>query len=119
MIISALLIIAFTFFYAQIQFNPVEVADNMKQSGGFVPGIRPGRPTADHLKRITKYITLIGALGLAILATIPVLMQRFFGIANLSIGGASLLIVVGVALETMKQIESQLVLRHHKGFLNQ
>lgn len=118
-VLYALLIIAFTFFYAQIQFNPVEVADNMKKSGGFVPGIRPGRPTADYLKRITKYITLIGALGLAILATIPVLMQRFFGIANLSIGGSSLLIVVGVALETMKQIESQLVLRHHKGFLNQ
>ncbi|MBR2263584.1 MAG: preprotein translocase subunit SecY [Firmicutes bacterium] len=114
----ALLIIAFTFFYAQIQFNPVEVADNMKKSGGFVPGIRPGRPTADYLKRVTKYITFIGAIGLAILATIPVLMQRFFGIANLSIGGSSLLIVVGVALETMKQIESQLVLRHHKGFLN-
>ena len=117
-VLYALLIIAFTFFYAQIQFNPVEVADNMKKSGGFVPGIRPGRPTADYLKRITKYITFIGAIGLAVLATIPVLMQKFFGIANLSIGGSSLLIVVGVALETMKQIESQLVLRHHKGFLN-
>ena len=117
-VLYALLIIAFTFFYAQIQFNPVEVADNMKKSGGFVPGIRPGRPTADYLKRITKYITFIGAIGLAILATIPVLMQKFFGIANLSIGGSSLLIVVGVALETMKQIESQLVLRHHRGFLN-
>ena len=118
-VLYAVLIIAFTFFYAQIQFNPIEVADNMKKNGGFVPGIRPGRPTADYLKKITKYITLIGALGLAILATIPVVMQAIFGINNLSIGGSSMLIVVGVALETIKQIESQLVLRHHKGFLGQ
>ena len=117
-VLYAALIIAFTFFYAQIQFNPTEVADNMKKSGGFVPGIRPGRPTADYLKKITKYITFIGAIGLAILATIPVILQHIFGVNNLSIGGSSMLIVVGVALETIKQIESQLVLRHHKGFLN-
>ncbi len=118
-VLYALLIIAFTFFYANITFNPIEVADNMKKSGGFVPGIRPGRPTVDYLKRITKYITFIGAIGLAILATIPVVLQYLFGINGLSIGGSSLLIVVGVALETVKQIESQLVLRHHKGFLVQ
>ena len=118
-VIYALLIIAFTFFYAQIQFNPIEVADNMKKSGGFIPGIRPGRPTADYLKRVSKYITCIGALGLAILATIPVILSALFNISGLSIGGSSMLIVVGVALETIKQIESQMVLRHYKGFLVQ
>lgn len=111
------LIIVFSYFYTSITFNPVEMADNMKKNGGFIPGIRPGKPTVDYLKKSAKYIIFIGAVGLAILASIPVLLSFCMGIDNLSIGGSSLLIVVGVALETVKQIESQMVMRHYKGFL--
>ena len=112
-----ILIIAFTYFYANITFNPYEIADNMKKSGGFIPGIRPGKPTVEYLKKSSKYIIFIGAIGLAILASMPVILSFIFKIDNLSIGGSSLLIVVGVALETVKQIESQMVMRHYKGFL--
>lgn len=116
-VLYVVLIILFTYFYANITFNPVEVAENMKKSGGFIPGIRPGKPTIEYLKKSSKYIIFIGAIGLAILASMPVILSFCFGIDNLSIGGSSLLIVVGVALETVKQIESQMVMRHYKGFL--
>ena len=114
-----LLIIFFTYFYTAIQFNPVEVANNMKKNGGFVPGIRPGKPTSDFISRILSKITLSGAFFLGVIAIIPVVA----GIINpnlsvVTLGGTSMLIMVGVALETVKQIESQMLMRHYKGFLD-
>ncbi|MBQ4629446.1 MAG: preprotein translocase subunit SecY [Clostridia bacterium] len=114
-----LLIIFFTYFYTAIQFNPVEVANNMKKNGGFVPGIRPGKPTSDFISRILSKITLSGAFFLGVVAIIPVVA----GIINpnlsvVTLGGTSMLIMVGVALETVKQIESQMLMRHYKGFLD-
>ncbi len=111
-----LLILFFTYFYTSIQFNPIEIANNIKRNGGFVPGIRPGKPTSDYVARIVSKITLFGALFLALIAIFPILLN-FTGIQGVSIGGTSLLIVVGVALETVKQIESQMLMRHYKGFL--
>lgn len=111
------LIIAFAFFYTAIIFNPFEVANNMKKNGGFVPGIRPGKPTVDYLTNILNKIVLIGALLLAIIAISPVILSAFTKV-QIGFGGTSLIIVVGVCLETIKQIESQLVMRHYKGFLN-
>ncbi len=116
-VLYVILIIAFTYFYANITFNPYEIAENMKKNGGFIPGIRPGKPTVEYLKKASRYIVFIGAIGLALLASMPVIFSFIFQIDNLSIGGSSLLIVVGVALETVKQIESQMVMRHYKGFL--
>ncbi|MDI3481403.1 MAG: preprotein translocase subunit SecY [Tepidanaerobacteraceae bacterium] len=112
----ALLIIFFTYFYTAVTFNPVEVADNMKKYGGFIPGIRPGRPTAEYLNRIMTRITLVGAIFLAIIAVLPYFIT---GVTSLNIyfGGTALLIVVGVALETMKMIEAQMLMRHYQGFL--
>jgi preprotein translocase subunit SecY len=112
----ALLIIFFTYFYTAVTFNPVEVADNMKKYGGFIPGMRPGRPTAEYLNRIMTRITLVGAIFLAIIAVLPYLIT---GVTSLNIyfGGTALLIVVGVALETMKMIEAQMLMRHYQGFL--
>lgn len=115
-ILNILLIIFFTYFYTAIQFNPVEYANNLKQYGGFIPGIRPGKPTADYLNRVLSRITLVGALALALIASIPTLIFSFTNL-NIGFGGTALLIVVGVALETMKQIESQMMMRHYKGFL--
>ena len=114
-----LLIIFFTYFYTAIQFNPVEVANNMQKNGGFVPGIRPGKPTSDFISRILSKITLTGAFFLGVVAIIPVVA----GILNpnlsvITLGGTSMLILVGVALETVKQIESQMLMRHYKGFLD-
>ncbi|MFC4304681.1 preprotein translocase subunit SecY [Cohnella boryungensis] len=119
MVLYVLLIIGFTFFYTFVQFNPQQLADNMKKNGGYIPGIRPGKPTAGFLMRVITRITLAGAVFLALISVLPV----FFGaIADLprtvQLGGTSLLIVIGVALETMKQIESQLIKRHYKGFIN-
>ncbi|CAG9610057.1 preprotein translocase subunit SecY [Pseudoneobacillus rhizosphaerae] len=118
MIMYAVLIIAFTYFYAFIQVNPEQMAENLKKQGGYVPGIRPGKSTQEYLTRILYRLTLVGSLFLAAIAVLPVL---FINIANLppsaQIGGTSLLIVVGVALDTMKQLESQLVKRHYKGFI--
>ncbi len=119
MVLYVLLIIGFTFFYTFVQFNPQQLADNMKKNGGYIPGIRPGKPTAGFLTRVITRITLAGAIFLALISVLPV----FFGfLADLprtvQLGGTSLLIVVGVALETMKQIESQLIKRHYKGFIN-
>ncbi len=114
---NALLILFFTYFYTAIQFNPVNVANDLKKWGGFIPGIRPGRPTAEHINRVLMRITLIGAIFLAIIAAIlPSAVQRFTGV-SVYFGGTALIIVVGVALETMKQIETHLVMRHYQGFL--
>ncbi|MFT9494193.1 preprotein translocase subunit SecY [Anaerosolibacter sp.] len=115
-ILNMLLIIFFTYFYTAVTFNPQQVADNMKQHGGFIPGIRPGKPTAEYLDRVLSRITLAGALFLALIAVIPTLMLKFTSI-QMTFGGTSLLIAVGVALETMKQIESQMMMRHYQGFL--
>ena len=111
------LIIFFTYFYTAIQFNPIEMANNMKKNGGFVPGIRPGRPTSDYISKVLSKITLAGAIFLGFIAVLPIFMNVGLKINNFAIGGTSLLIVVGVALETVTQLESQMVMRHYKGFL--
>ena len=111
------LIIFFTYFYTAIQFNPIEMANNMKKNGGFIPGIRPGRPTSDYINRVLSKITLAGAIFLGIIAVLPIFMNTALHINNFAIGGTSLLIVVGVALETVSQLESQMLMRHYKGFL--
>ena len=116
-IIYFLLIIAFSYFYATIQFNPVEVANNLKKNGGFVPGFRPGRPTAEFLGRVLARLTFFGAIYLGIVAILPIIVERSTGISNLSIGGTSVIIVVGVALETVRMLEAQMLMRHYKGFL--
>ena len=112
-----LLIVFFTYFYTAIQFNPIEIANNMKRNGGSIPGIRSGKPTSDYISRILTRVTLAGALFLAIVAVIPMILGQFVGV-TITIGGSSLLIMVGVALETVKQIESQMLMRHYKGFLD-
>jgi preprotein translocase subunit SecY len=111
------LLIFFAYFYTSITFNPIEVANNMKKQGGFIPGIRPGKPTTEYLTKVLNNIILIGALGLVIVSVIPIFFSGAFG-ANVSFGGTSIIIIVGVIIETMKQIESQLLVRHYKGFLN-
>ena len=111
------LIIFFTYFYSTIQFNPIEIANNVKKSGGFIPGIRPGRPTSDYIKRTSSRLNLIGAIFLGIVAVLPVVVGALFHMQGLQIGGTSLPIVEGVALEAVRQIESQMVMRHYKGFL--
>lgn len=115
----ALLVIFFTYFYTAVTFNPVEVANNMRKHGGFVPGLRPGRPTAEYLDRILTRITLAGAIFLAFIAVLPYVMSAItqLPMAFVFFGGTSLLIVVGVALDTMKQIEAHLLMRHYEGFL--
>lgn len=117
LILYIAMIIAFAYFYTSITFNPMEIANNMKKQGGFIPGIRPGKPTTEYLTKVLNYIVLVGAIGLTIVAVIPIFFLGVFK-ANVSFGGTSLIIVVGVVLETMKQIESQLLVRHYKGFLN-
>ena len=116
-VIYFLLIIAFSYFYATIQFNPVEVANNLKKNGGFVPGFRPGRPTAEFLGKVLSRLTFFGAIYLGIVAILPIIVENATSITNLSIGGTSVIIVVGVALETVKMIEAQMLMRHYKGFL--
>jgi len=111
-----LLILFFTYFYTAIQFNPIEIANNMKKNGGFVPGIRPGRTTSDFISKVLSRITLAGAVFLGLIAVLPIFMSTGANL-NISIGGTSLLIVVGVALETVRQMESQMLMRHYKGFL--
>lgn len=113
----ALLIVFFTYFYTGITFNPVDVAENLKKYGGFIPGIRPGRPTSDYLFKILGRITLAGGIFLALIAVLPSLIMGLTGIDNIYLGGTSLLIVVSVALDTMKQMEAQLMERHYQGFL--
>jgi preprotein translocase subunit SecY len=113
-----LLIIMFGYFYTTIQYNPVEMANNLKQNNGTIPGIRPGAPTADFIKKILSRITLIGCLFLGFIAEFPLLYAAFADMRGLSMGGTSIIIVVGVALETAKQMESQMMMRHYKGFLD-
>ena len=117
LLVYLLLIIAFAYFYTQITFNPLEIANNMKKAGGFIPGIRPGKPTSDYLNQILGYIVFIGAIGLAIVAFIPIFLNGVFK-ADVSFGGTSIIIIVGVVIETLKQIESQMRVRYYKGFLN-
>lgn len=116
-IMYALLIIGFTFFYTAITFNPMDVADNMKKYGGFIPGLRPGRPTAEYLNRVMVRLSLAGAIFLALISILPNFMLLITKIPNVMFGGTALLIVVGVALETMKQMESQMLMRHYQGFI--
>ncbi len=115
-ILNIILIVFFTYFYTAVQFNTVEYSKNLQQNGGFVPGIRPGRPTSDHLNKVVNRITFVGGMSLAILATLPVLLSKVFNM-DINFGGTAIIIVVGVALETVKQIESQMLMRHYKGFL--
>jgi preprotein translocase subunit SecY len=111
------LIILFTYFYTAVQFDPNDVSNNIKKYGGFIPGIRPGRPTADYLGKVTERLTLVGALTLALIAIAPVYLARESGVLTLYLAGTSLLIVVGVALETMKQLEAYVLMRHYEGFM--
>lgn len=116
-IVYSLLIIFFTYFYSQISFNPVEVANNLRQYGGFVQGIRPGKPTADYISRISSRITLVGSLFLAVIAVIPIIANNLAPGVPMYFGGTAILILVGVALETSKQLEAHMLMRHYKGFL--
>lgn len=116
-IMYALLIMFFTFFYTMIQFNPIEVANTMKKNGGFIPGIRPGKPTSDYIAKVLNRITWFGGLFLAVITLLPSLLGSLFNIGGIWFAGTSVLILVGVALDTVKQIESQMIMRHYKGFL--
>lgn len=117
LILYIVLVVFFAYFYTSITFNPMEVADNMKKQGGFIPGIRPGKSTVDYLNNLLSYIIFIGAAGLTIVAVIPFFFNGFFK-ANVSFGGTSLIIIASVILETLKQIESMMLVRNYKGFLN-
>ena len=110
------LIIFFAYFYTSITFNPLMIADNMKKQGGFIPGIRPGKPTSEFLNKVLNNIVLIGAIGLTFIAVLPYVFSGVFK-ANVSFAGTSLIIIVSVVLETMKQVESQMLVRNYKGFL--
>ncbi len=118
LVLYIVLIIFFAYFYTSITFNPIEVADNMKKQGGFIPGIRPGKPTTDYLNKILGYIVFIGAVGLTVVVIVPIFFNGVFG-ASVSFGGTSIIIIVGVILETLKQIESQMLVRNYKGFLSE
>ncbi|WKY45431.1 preprotein translocase subunit SecY [Eubacteriaceae bacterium ES2] len=115
-IIYIVLIIAFTYFYTAVTFNPFDIADNIKKQGGYIPGIRPGKPTVEYLTRIMNRLTLFGGVFLAVIAVIPIFVGNVMGV-SLQFGGTSLLIVVGVAMESVKQIEAEMMMRHHQGFL--
>ena len=118
LLIYIVLIVLFAYFYTSITFNPLEVANNMKKSGGFIPGIRPGKPTSEYLDKILNYIIFVGAVGLIIISVIPIMISGVFGVSRLSFLGTSLIIIVSVILETIKAIESQVIVRNYKGFLN-
>ena len=118
LVIYLVLIVLFAYFYTSITFNPLEVANNMKKSGGFIPGIRPGKPTSEYLDKILNYIVFIGAVGLIIVSVIPITISGVFTVSRLSFMGTSLIIIVSVILETIKAIESQMIVRNYKGFLN-
>jgi preprotein translocase subunit SecY len=109
--------VGFSYFYATMQFNPIEVSNNLKKNGGFIPGFRPGRPTAEFIAKVLSKVTMFGALYLSVVAILPIITGNIVGYSSLAIGGTSVIIVVGVALETMKQLEAQLLMRHYKGFL--
>jgi preprotein translocase subunit SecY len=116
-ILYFVLIVGFSYFYATMQFNPIEVSNNLKKNGGFIPGFRPGRPTAEFIAKVLSKVTMFGALYLSVVAILPIITGNIVGYSSLAIGGTSVIIVVGVALETMKQLEAQLLMRHYKGFL--
>ncbi len=116
-IVYLLLIFGFAYFYSAIQFNPIEIANNLKANGGFIPGFRPGRPTSDFIAKVLNKVTLMGAIFLAIVCGIPQILSNIEGMGSLSVGGTSVIIMVGVALETVKAIENQMLMRHYKGFL--
>lgn len=117
MLVMALLVLFFTFFYTMMVFNPIELANNIRKNGGFIPGIRPGKPTSDYITNVLRRVTWFGAIFLAIITILPSLLELITGVRNMWFGGTSLLIMVGVALETAQQIESQMMMRHYKGFL--
>ena len=117
LLLYIILVVFFAYFYTSITFNPIEISNNMKRQGGFIPGIRPGKPTTEYLSKILNYIVFVGAVGLIIVCIIPIFFSGMFG-ANVSFGGTSIIIIVGVILETLKQIESQMLVRYYKGFLN-
>jgi len=120
MVVYFLLIVFFSYFYSTVQFNPVEIANNLKKNGGFIPGFRAGKPTSEFIQKVLTKITLFGAIYLAIIAISPIIVSAVSPVAKnagISMGGTSIIIVVSVALETIKQLESQLLMRHYKGFL--
>ena len=118
LVIYIALLIMFAYFYTSITFNPLEVANNMKKQGGFIPGIRPGKPTSDYLNKILNYIVFIGACGLIVIAIVPILASGLLNVSRISFSGTSLIIIVGIVLETIKAVESQMLVRYYKGFLN-
>lgn len=118
LLIYIVLVVLFAYFYTSITFNPLEVANNMKKSGGFIPGVRPGKPTSDFLNNILNYIVFIGATGLVIVCIVPIIASGLFNVGSLSFGGTSLIIIVGVILETIKAVDSMMLVRNYKGFLN-
>ena len=113
-----MLIIAFNYFYVSISYNPVEIANNLKKNNGAIPGYRPGKPTSDFIYNSLNKITLIGAIFLGIIAIFPIIFSLCTGMTGVSLGGTTMLIVVGVALETVRSLESQIMMRHHPGFLD-
>ena len=117
MVVYFVMIIGFSYFYSSIQFNPVEIANNLKKQGGFIPGFRPGKPTVDFIKKVLGKITLFGAIYLGIVAICPLLVGKIISNTSVAIGGTSVIIVVGVALETVKALENQMLMRQYKGFL--
>ena len=117
MIFYFLMIIAFSYFYSTIQFNPIEISNNLKKNGGFIPGFRPGKPTSDFIRKVLNKVTLFGAVYLGIVAILPLIIGKVVSVSALSIGGTSVIIVVGVALETVQALESQMLMRQYKGFL--
>lgn len=116
-VIYFLLIIGFNYFYVSMQYNPIEISNNLRQNNGGIPGVRPGKPTSMFIKRVLSKITLVGAIFLGVIAIFPIFFARFSGVSSIAMGGTSILIVVAVALETVRTLESQLMMRHHKGFL--
>ena len=111
------MIFAFAYFYSTIQFNPIEVANNMKKNGGFIPGFRPGKPTSDFIAKVLNKITMMGAIFLAIIAALPLILSNIPSLGALGIGGTTTLIMVSVSLETVRAIEGEMMMRHYKGFL--
>ena len=117
-VLYGLLILAFAYFYASIQFNPIEIANNLKKNGGFIPGFRPGKPTSDFIVKALGKVTFVGAIFLMVVALLPLIVGAISpSLSNVALGGTSVIIVVGVALDTVKQLEAQMLMRHHKGFL--
>lgn len=116
-VLTTLMIIFFTYFYTSIQFNPVEYSKNLQQNGGFIPGIRPGKPTSEYLQKVVNRLILPGAIALAILAVFPIILNKVSGL-HFNYGGTSMIIIVGVVLDTARTLEQQMLMRHYKGFLN-